>query len=103
MAAGDTTDGRRVANVGELEKPGDYTVAYVDGELAAIWFILPGDPEMSWGRIAAEGHGSGDEPEWSICEEADGSVTVSPSIQQHELGNVPYWHGHLQHGVWREV
>lgn len=37
-----------------------------------------------------------------VTEEADGTITVSPSILvRHTTGEV--YHGYLEHGVWREV
>ena len=41
---------------------------------------------------------------WQITEEADGTITVSPSIAvatSADGGNV--WHGYLEHGQWRSV
>lgn len=77
--------------------PGDYFPIVEDGICTALWFKLP---TGTLGRIAADGHGKHGEPEWTITVNADETVTVDPSIEQHETTNVPYWHGHLVNGVW---
>lgn len=98
MAAGDTTQGRRVEPGFEnLERPGDYYFA--DG---ILWAILP---HGGHGRLPAIGCSETGGPEWTITADADGTVTVAPSIRQlpiESLGD-PGWHGYLEHGVWREV
>lgn len=81
--------------------PGGYCPTFdTEGEVEALWFKLPSG---SHGRIAAIGYGQNDEPEWTITVEADGSVTVDPSIHQLPIeGNhpVPEWHGFLKSGEW---
>ena len=77
--------GRRVENVGAMEKPGDYCLVN-DG--AALWMLLPSGVQ---GRIDTDG--------WTITEHDDGTVTVSPSIHDAPDG----WHGFLERGVWRGV
>lgn len=44
-------------------------------------------------------------PVWHVIVEADGSVTIQPSIwmNQGEGPNRGEWHGFLEHGVWRGV
>lgn len=93
MAAGDITQGRRREDGtpnAELE-PGDYC------RRGTMWWISL--PTGIVGHIQ--------EPEWSIIEHDDGTVTagtdgrtitVNPSIH-HEQG----WHGYLERGVWRKV
>lgn len=112
MAAGDTMQGRRV-EMGESIwswELGDYCpVFHDDGRVKALWFKLPSG---SAGRILAigSGEGSDDDPEWTITIEDDETVTVAPSIEQQAIPDernpdaaIPYWHGYLEHGVWREV
>lgn len=86
--------GRRVDGGWEgLEQPGDYSPLKVeDGNVGVLLFVLP---EGTWGRIAGQGHGQNGEPEWTITEESDGTVTVSPSIDYPD-----HWHGFLKQGVW---
>lgn len=94
MAAGDTLPGRLLLDDRiPLEEPGDYRVIFERGEPKALAFILP---DGTRGRIAATGHGDGS-PEWEIKVVADGTVTVSPSIDA-----VGVWHGYLERGIWRE-
>ncbi len=91
------TPGRRVDSIEAVldGEPGDY---YHDPEKNSVWFQLPNG---NTGRLAV--------PPWdSITEEADGTITVGGSIQQHfhaPAGNWPgqlAWHGFLEHGQWRE-
>jgi hypothetical protein len=77
--------GRRVERVGDLEKPGDYTVTSTG---SALWFILP---DGTRGRV--------DTDDWTITEHEDKTVTVQPSIHDAPHG----WHGFLERGVWRSV
>lgn len=96
--------GRRRETIKDLGQPGDYCPRLApDGTVAVLWAILPN--ATSWGRLPNKGHGTGGEPEWTITLEADGTVTVDPSIEQHEVKRgdrvvAPYWHGHLRRGVW---
>lgn len=89
MAAGDTLQGWRRGDgkVSEtLFAPGDYLWDADAGE----WWIRP--PRGSMGGLdttSGTGH--------KVVEHKDGTITVSPSI----LTDV--WHGHLEHGIWREV
>lgn len=97
------TQGTRVQNmdaVWEGEPGYYYPTLNGAGEVTALWFKLP---TGSLGRIANIGHGQGDDPEWTITLNEDGTVTVDPSIEQHEIpDHAPYWHGHLVGGVWRD-
>jgi hypothetical protein len=96
--------GRRRDGVDQLweGEPGDYfPVMRSDGAVTALWFKLP---TGTMGRIAATGHGNGEEPEWTIRVEPDGTVTVEPSIQQEEVpDHAPAWHGYLRKGVWQSA
>lgn len=75
-----------------LSEPGDHRVIFEDGEPTALAFILPTGQR---GRIPAVGHGDGGE-EWEIRVTADGSVSVTPSINAEGV-----WHGYLTFGVWK--
>lgn len=67
------------------------------GNVISLWAKLP---TGSMARLPNKGHGK-DEAEWEITINEDGTVTVDPSIEQHEIpGNTPYWHGHLRNGIW---
>jgi hypothetical protein len=37
-----------------------------------------------------------------IVENADGTITVSPSILVTQGEGLPQWHGYLENGFWRE-
>lgn len=92
MSAGDLTQGTRRPDGTELHdlKPGEY--AQSGGGL--LWLCLPNGL-----------HGAVNRENWTITEEDDGTITVSPSILTNgaaEFG-VGSWHGYLEHGVWREV
>ncbi len=101
MAAGDTTQGRRVADDTYMGyEPGDYGL--VDG----VWFCKTPYPEMDYEDGPPTGLG-GNLSNHQVVEHDDGTITVSPSILvwtewgedrvRHE------WHGYLEQGVWREV
>lgn len=104
MAAGDTTQGRRlkVKSPMDLEQVGDYTVTS-DSEGRCVWGAVPDgtfakhdDGGVSGCiRLPLEGPNA-----WGFEEHEDGSITLSPSI----FVNPPTgWHGFLERGVWREV
>lgn len=101
------TPGKRVKDVQEVwdGDPGVYApiIDGETGEVKGLWFKLPSG---SIGRLAAKGHGNGDEPEWDIHLNPDATVSVDPSIEQqgipHAIPPIPYWHGHLRGGVWTE-
>lgn len=105
-----TTQGKRVESL-EAVWTGEQGVYYpvIDddtGKVTALWFKLPDERGYdNAGRLAAAGFGNGREPEWTITVEDDETVTVDPSIEQHEVVSegkvtVPYWHGYLKRGVW---
>lgn len=99
---GSHVKGRRVAVTGDFEKPGDYCVVYNDAkEITALWFSIPVCGQ--WGRIQAEASPEVG-PKWTITEEADDSITVSPSIlSQWTWGEERIevrFHGYLKAGVW---
>ena len=81
-------------------QPGAYCgpiVGYT-GDLPAVFFVLPvpaDHPDAGLRHVTSPPHDS-------FVEEADGSLTISPSILAvRPEGNG--WHGYLEHGVWREV
>lgn len=105
MSAGDTLQGDRVDSVDAVwnGEPGAY-YPMIDGDeqVVGLWVKLP---TGSLGRLPNKGHGTGG-PEWTVIIEDDGTVTVDPSIEQHEVPGdppTPYWHGYLERGVWRAV
>jgi hypothetical protein len=98
--------GRRVeGGFGGLDQPGDYSPLFDDGKLSGVVFILPNG---IWGRCSNIGFGQErdgqSEPEWTVTQESDGSITVSPSIETRTdpVTRTPetYWHGHLTRGEW---
>jgi len=71
-------------------QPGEYALASAEGR--AVWLCSPdGQP------------GHVERPTWEITVEADGTVTVSPSIWWNRQATPPGWHGFLERGVWRSV
>jgi hypothetical protein len=72
-------------NLQDLERPGAY------GKIGDAWVVC-----MPTGELAFLNAGH------TITEHPDGTITVSPSILM-PVGRGPYWHGYLEHGVWREV
>jgi hypothetical protein len=116
MSTGDTTQGRRLAvgvwddpeqpqlrgqaKLTQPREPGDYCgpiVGYT-GERPAVFFMLPvpaDHPDAGVRHVASPPH----DP---FVEEADGTLTISPSILAvRPEGNG--WHGYLERGVWRQV
>lgn len=85
MAAGDLTPGRRRDPADYLDlEAGDYTV-----RAGTAWVCLP------------TGVGPANLRTWELVEHDDGTITVSPSIQDSSAPGG--WHGYLEAGVWREV
>lgn len=98
MAAGDEMQGRRVelddVSVPDLEV-GDYAVG--DG---FVWLRLPTGSLARLNVAPAQREG----PVWGMVEHDDGTITLDPSILQHEVpGHAPRWHGYLVAGVWKAV
>lgn len=102
------TKGRRVAQMGEIEQPGDYygpvreTCSGPKGddevkERAAVYFLLPNardpnaaGPQRSVRKVVSPPH--------VFRECPDGSLEIRNSI-----GADPYWHGWLDEGhSWRK-
>jgi hypothetical protein len=69
-------------------EPGDYGKS-IDG----AWYVCT--PKDGLTRITGNGENMAN---WKVEEHADGTITVSPSINQIGL-----WHGFLEKGTWREV
>lgn len=83
--AGKITQGRRRDSDDYLNlEAGDYTVRE-----GVAWVCLP------------SGAGPSNLRTWDLTEHDDGTITVSPSIQDVSVANG--WHGYLENGVWREV
>lgn len=103
--------GRRVATVGEIERPGDYCgpIRGYTGEKEACFFLLPTAPPDNPLRrtpgTAGGLHHVGFPPH-TYRECPDGSLEIRASIGAHgDTPGGPYiWHGYLDEGhVWREV
>lgn len=115
MAAGDTTQGRRLDIVyvdGKPDlnqcmptEPGDYVgpILGYTGPVPAVYFMLPHardvgtDPQERGIRHVTS-------PPHSFTEESDGTLTISASILCILSPDSRHgWHGYLERGVWREV
>ena len=92
MAAGDVTQGRRIAD-GEMPSyqfpPAGYGRINLDGE----WTWMCNTPNGHLGNLRLH----------DVMEHEDGTITVSPSILVDRVGTGEGWHGYLERGVWREV
>lgn len=118
MAAGDTLQGHRLLPLSaetadsSIQRvlsgaPGDYFPTYVEGEedapIYALWCKLPSGSIARLSNRLHDAQADG----WEITEDEMGRVTVAPSILQNETQGTdpptPYWHGYLEHGIWREV
>lgn len=109
MVVDDTTlQGRRAERISDLGKPCDYAVMRRDGEVTALWFVLPNGV---YGRVSAENHSQRGEPTWRIVVHGDETVSVSPSIICEVRVKDPdttctadpsctEWHGWLRKGCW---
>lgn len=109
--------GRRVASMGAIQDPGDYWYnpdADTEKGARSLWFMLPTAMSRNhWEepRSLHNGLHRISAPPWSITENADATLTASPSIaiEGHDPavdapGEVhQFWHGYLERGVWREV
>jgi hypothetical protein len=56
------------------------------------WFVWP---PGTYGAASISDH--------TVVEHEDGTITVSPSIAYSTPDRDDYWHGYLEHGVWRRV
>lgn len=79
--------GTRVYNdtLEEFNRPGAY------GKVGGVWLVC-----LPTGALAFLNAGH------TITEHEDGTITVHPSILM-PTGRGPYWHGYLEHGVWRKA
>lgn len=103
-------EGRRVDEVSAIERGGDYTVTHgPDGRIASMTFAMPGFGDAAghgaavWNRIPGEGStDERDRVRWTITEDAEGKVTVEPSIlaEWPEGGGGRRFHAFLRGGVW---
>ena len=86
------TQGRRIFVNEEgyliLEKPGDY-----GRDKEGKW----------WARVPLIGYSMGSLGNHEVFENADGTITVTPSILMNGNGDKPAWHGYLTDGVWHNV
>jgi hypothetical protein len=87
MAAGDTTQGHRLADGDYFQAPrGSYWK-----NTAGVWNCVT--PNGRMGNLS--GH--------NVTENGDGTITVQPSILVSEPPHRPQWHGFLKDGIWTEV
>lgn len=115
MAAGDTLIGKRIMVPPKGESiaaalydagPGSYCgpVGGYTGDKPAVMFLKPNarDADAPAGARSVQHVCS---PPHTFTEEADGSLTISPSISDTRIGGSVSdgWHGYLERGVWREV
>ncbi len=101
MAAGDTTQGRRLpddASISDMQ-PGDYVLR---GSRRMAWLCLPNGAQANLPVFDGPAPGG---PIWGLTEHDDGTITLSPSILLSASPPVDLvgWHGYLERGVWREV
>lgn len=85
------TQGRRISGDSFYPlEPGDYGLNSLDKNF--LWFRTPNG---IYGRLNPSVH--------QISENADGTISVSPSILCNERSlDGSTWHGYLENGVWRE-
>lgn len=106
-----TAPARRVFEVEDLERAGDYCLSSVTGyeegpeTRRAVWFLLPThEGATMYDRpTRASGLHMVSEPPWVFTEQTDGSVEVRESIAcgRHDAEG-EYFHGYLDAGnVWR--
>lgn len=104
MAAGDTTQGRRISprEDGWLPNlsPGDY------GRIREDLRSTEHPNNAAWQVTCPNGRG-GCLLTHKVVEHEDGTITVTPSIlihpKEYDGRKLPGWHGYLERGVWREV
>lgn len=99
--------GRRVASMGEIERPGDYygpTTRYT-GNKTAVFFLKPNArDDDAPPRARSLQHVTS--PPHTFRECADGSLEIRASIGDTAVGDTESdgWHGYLDEGhVWRQV
>lgn len=90
---------------GDKLEPGDYVK--VEPKAMADGSPLPDDWPWKmhypyWIGCSPNGHSCALGAH-KIEEHDDGTITVSPSILIHDGKGTQFWHGYLEHGVWRTV
>lgn len=86
-----------------LERPGDYCgpVTGFTGDKPAVFFLKPNsrDPDAP---KPARSHQHVCSPPHTFVEEADGTLTITPSISDRDIAgqNFDGWHGYLTKGEW---
>lgn len=99
--------GRRVKTFNEIQKPGDYCgpISGYTGDKLAMFFLKPHARDKD-----TPVHGRGIQhivfPPHKYIEEADGSLTIEPSIGDTRgdgREGSDGWHGYLRKGVWSQV
>lgn len=108
MAVGMT--GRRIPVVLDAmtwpTEPGDYVgpVKGWTGDLPAVFFLKPNARDEG-APPSARGVQYIVSPPHTFTEEADGTLTIGPSISDMRRDSTVSdgWHGFLEHGVWRQV
>lgn len=102
-----TITGRRVASMAEIERPGDYfgpTTEYTGG-VPAVFFLKPNSRDADVTPRARSVHHCCSPPH-AFVENADGSLSIQPSISDTIRGSdiSDGWHGYLDPGhIWRQV
>lgn len=91
--------------------PGEYCgplVGYT-GDLPAVFFLKP-NARADDAPPGARSIQHVVSPPHTFTEEADGTLTISPSISEFRGNDATGarfgsdgWHGYLEHGVWRQV
>lgn len=102
--------GRRVASLGEIERPGDYygpTTDYTGGA-PAVFFLKPN--ARDGGAVpAARSVQHVCSPPHTFTDHLDGSLSIDPSISNLLRGDLTGqsddgWHGYLDEGhSWRQL
>lgn len=79
--------GKRVEWDAQILNPGEYSKL----------------PDGTWYACTPNGH-IGNLAKHTVTEHEDGTITASPSIlvRYGDVGGPEFWHGFLEHGVWRE-
>jgi len=87
-------------NAGEYSGPCVNQVA--NPNLPTVFFLKPNARDVDAPRIARVVHHVCSPPH-TFTEEADGSLTISPSLSDQHGSQSDSWHGYLEKGEWRKV
>lgn len=94
--------GHRVDRIRDLTEQGDYCVKYIGDEIESVWFSMPGFPSNHWNRV--NGPASVEKVKWRVTEDAEGRVTIDPSIKSEwvwgDHQDHATFHAYLKEGVW---